>query len=93
MVSELLHLACYFLFLGGVVLPVASLGCPGTAVECFPRAGSVGRSSLRQRGISQGWAGASRVTLKQRKTSQGLMGLAGPHHVGGALPVARQGLP
>ena len=36
--------------------------------------------------------GASRVTLKQRKTSQGQVGLAGLHHNGGRLPVARQNL-
>ena len=37
--------------------------------------------------------GASWVTGRQRSTSPGRAGLAGPHYDGGRLPVARQGLP
>ena len=52
MVSEVLHFAFYFLFLGGVYPPWPGSVCLVTVVECFLRAGVVGQSFLRQCGFS-----------------------------------------
>ena len=102
MVSELLHLACYFLFRGGGALPVARQGLPWHCCGVFPKGWQCWQSSLRQWGISWGWEGLAeslwskgglpkgsregRSALWWRQNSCGQAGLALVFLGGGALP-------
>ena len=92
MVSERLHLACYFLFHGGIALPVARQVLPWHCCGVFPKGWkcwlvfeAVGHLPRVGR--------TDRVSLKQKRTSRGQVGLEGGHLNGGRLPVAGKGLP
>ena len=65
--------------------------CPGTAV--FPKVWWCFMVLFQAAGHFLMLGGASRVTLKQRRTSRGQAGLVGLHCNGGRIPKAGQGLP
>ena len=92
MVSEFLHLACYFLFLGVGVLPVAGQDLPWHYCGVFPKAWWCWLVFFEAAEHFPRVGGASRFTVKQWRTFQGQAGLAGLHCNGGRLPVAGQSL-